>query len=204
MGLALQLDGTGCALDAAEMARGRRLVDEALAAYLSPPKPYVIDDDDATPTRKAASTPKAAWTPASPPPPPPLRRAPAARCLEEAFDAMDVDDDAGASNPPTPTSVRELLEAHEVPEAVVTRVETALSEDLEDAALATAEDVDAFVVDELLTPATAGKLRRAFSAAGADLGERPSTASDRLSEFLVETASASTAIAARFVGFGCE
>ena len=31
MGLALQLDGTGCALDAAEMARGRRLVDEALA-----------------------------------------------------------------------------------------------------------------------------------------------------------------------------
>ena len=56
MGLALQLDGTGCALDAAEMARGRRLVDEALAAYLSPPKPYVIDDDDTTPTRKAAPT----------------------------------------------------------------------------------------------------------------------------------------------------
>ncbi|EGB02469.1 expressed protein [Aureococcus anophagefferens] len=117
---------------------------------------------------------------------------------------MDVDDDAGASTPPTPTSVRELLEAHEVPEAVVTRVENALSEYLEDAALATAEDVDAFVVDELLTPATAGKLRRAFSAAGADLGERPSTASDRLSEFLVETASASAAITARFVGFGCE
>ncbi|KAH8072278.1 hypothetical protein JL721_3542 [Aureococcus anophagefferens] len=203
MGLALQLDGTGCALDAAEMARGRRLVDEALAAYLSPPKPYVIEDDDATPTRKGAPTPKAAWTPASPPPPPPLRRAPAARCLEEAFDAMDVDDDAGASTPPTPTSVRELLEAHEVPEAVVTRVETALSEYLEDAALATAEDVDAFVLDELLTPATAGKLRRAFSAAGADLGERPSTASDRLSEFLVETRQR-RGDPRRFVGFGCE